>query len=352
MAKVAISEVSLPLEATLLDALRCIDRSGVHAALIIDEAGSLAGMLTDGDVRRAILNGAALSTAALPHATTHPQTVTVGSSRAAVLDLMRALWISAVPEVDGDRRPLGLHTLSAVVGAQELPNPAVIMAGGRGSRLGALTRSVPKPLMEVAGRSILEWILLNLVGGGIRKIYISINHLGDLIVEHLGDGSRLGCEVEYLREDPAEPLGTAGSLSLLHAERPDIDLPVLVMNGDLMVQFEPRGLLGFHAARGADVTVGIRPYQHEVPFGVVDVDHDGHVAGISEKPAISMLVNAGVYVISPAVLAQVPPATPCTMPEVIDRCLLGGGKVTAWELSTDWIDVGTPADLARAKGDT
>ena len=145
----------------------------------------------------------------------------------------------------------------------------MIMAGGEGTRLGELTRDTPKPLMEVAGRSILEWIVLNLVGGGIRDIYVSVNHLADQIEEHLGDGSRLGCTVRYLREEPDLPLGTAGSLGLLRAEHPDLAVPTLVMNGDLMVQFEPEQLLDFHDATGAAVTVATRPYQHEVPFGVV-----------------------------------------------------------------------------------
>ena len=98
-----------------------------------------------------------------------------------------------------------------------LPNPVVVMAGGKGTRLGELTRNTPKPLLRVAGRSILEWILLNLVGGGIHDVYVSVNHLADQVEDHLGDGSRLGCRVRYLREEPDRPLGTAGSLSLLRA---------------------------------------------------------------------------------------------------------------------------------------
>ena len=221
----ALSTVTAPPEATLRDVLEVIDSSALAVALLVDRDGVLVGLLTDGDVRRAILGGAPLAAPAQPFATASPQTVPAGSGRAKVLDLMRALRIVAVPEVDPRGRLVGLHTLSDVIGAEPLPNPAVIMAGGRGTRLGGLTRSIPKPLMEVADRSILEWIVLSLVGGGIRDIQVSVNHLAEQIEEHLGDGSRLGCQVTYLREEPDLPLGTAGSLALFRAGRPDLDVP-------------------------------------------------------------------------------------------------------------------------------
>jgi dTDP-glucose pyrophosphorylase len=347
--RAALNRVTLSRSATLREVLESVDRSGLAVALLIERDGSFAGLLTDGDVRRAILKGADLDTAAVGFATAQPHTVQAGSGRAHVLDLMRALRISAVPEVDADGRVVGLHTLSDVVGVAPLRNPAVIMAGGRGTRLGTLTRSTPKPLVEVAGRSILEWNVLNLVGGGVRDVHVSVNHLAEQIEEHLGDGGRLGCTVTYLREQADHPLGTAGSLSLLRDVRPGLDVPVIVMNGDLMVQFEPQSLLATHEARRAAVTVATQPYQHEVPYGVVDTTA-GLVTTVREKPTLSLTVNAGVYVVSPEALALVPTQTPCTMPELITQCIERGLSVAAWPLASDWIDVGTPADLARAKG--
>lgn len=342
--------VKAPTNASLRDVIEVVDRSATAVALLVDEGDRLQGLLTDGDVRRALLKGAELTDAALPFATTEPQTVGSGSSRALVLDLMRALRISAVPELDDNGVVVGLHTLSDVIGVEPLANPAVVMAGGRGTRLGSLTQDTPKPLMQVAGRSILEWIVLNLVGGGVREVWVSVNHMAEKVMEHLGDGSHLGCSVSYLEEDPQRPLGTAGSLGLLRAERPELDLPVLVMNGDLMVQFDPVDLLAFHERAGARITVAARPYHHEVPFGVVDHGPDGAVRGIREKPTYSASVNAGVYAVDAAVLDRVRPGEPTTMPELVQSCLDAGDTVAAWELATDWIDVGTPVDLARAKG--
>lgn len=345
-----LNSVTADSDARLRDVLEVIDRSGLAVALLVDGDGRLVGLLTDGDVRRALLHGAGLTDPALPHATARPQTVAAGSARALVLDLMKALRIAAVPELDDSGRVVGLHTLSDVIGVAPLPNPAVIMAGGRGTRLGALTRDTPKPLLEVAGRSIIEWIVLNLVGGGIRDVHVSVGHQADQVEEHLGDGSRLGCTVSYLREDPARPLGTAGALALFRARCPALTVPAIVMNGDLMVQFEPTALFNAHSRSGAAISIATRPYRHEVPFGVLDIGPDSRVKGIREKPTVSMDVSGGVYAVSPPALALVPDGAPCSMPELIQYCLDHGEPIAAWSLPSDWIDVGTPADLARAKG--
>jgi dTDP-glucose pyrophosphorylase len=338
-----------PVTATVRDALVVIDRSATSVCLLVDDRGRLHGLLTDGDLRRALLRGTTLEDAALDHATTTPHTVGSGTSRAAVLDLMSALRISAVPEVDDLGHLLGLHTLSDVVGATPLPNAAVIMAGGRGSRLGDLTQDTPKPLMTVAGRSIIDWIILGLVGDGIREVYVSVNYLAEKVEEHLGDGSHLGCTVRYLREEPERPLGTAGSLTLLRAERPDLSDPVIVMNGDLMVQFDVGKLLETHRRTGAAVTVGTRTYQHEVPFGVIESEQ-GRVTAVTEKPTLSFDINAAVYSVEPRALAWLPEGRASTMPGLVETCLERDEVVTAWPITSEWIDVGTPTDLARAQG--
>lgn len=341
-----------PLTASLREVAVVIDTLASSMCMLVDEEDRLAGLLTDGDLRRALLGGASLEDPALPFATASPHVVDAGSPRAHVLDILSALRISAVPEVDAERRVVGLHTLSDVVGGEPLPNVAVVMAGGKGTRLGALTRSTPKPLMTVAGRTILDWIILGLVGDGVRDVYVSVNHLAEVVEEHLGDGSRLGCRVRYLREDPEQPLGTAGSLRLLAAERPDLQDPVLVMNGDLMVEFDARALLEHHRSVGAALTMGVRSYQHEVPFGVVERGPDGLVSGISEKPTISLEINAAVYAVEPSTLDLLPDGAPSTMPWLAEQCVHRGMPVAAWSITSDWIDVGTPGDLARAKGQT
>ncbi|MDQ1662752.1 MAG: hypothetical protein QOJ68_2732, partial [Blastococcus sp.] len=160
---------------TLRDVMTALDRHGHKAVVLVSDDRELSGLVTDGDVRRALLAGAALDEPALPYASRTPTVVRDGAHRGHVLDLMRGLHIEQIPIVDGSGCVVGLHTLQDVVGAPVLQNAAVIMAGGRGSRLGALTQTTPKPLMRVAGRPIIEWIILNLVSSGIRDIYVSVN---------------------------------------------------------------------------------------------------------------------------------------------------------------------------------
>lgn len=347
MKTVKLSDLTVHQSCTLIEALRVIDLGAEAICCLVDDDNRLSATLTDGDVRRALIGGASLADTALGHAQTRPLTVDRGTPRALVLDLMQSVRLRAVPEIDADRHLTALHTLSDLVSARELPNVAVIMAGGKGTRLGDLTRDVPKPLMKVAGRSILEWIVLGLVGDGIRTIYISVNHRADQVIEAIGDGSALGCTVRYLRESPDKPLGTSGSLTLIE-ELPTE--PMIVMNGDLMVEFDASRLLERHDTAGAEVTIGVRSYVHTVPFGVVDIDRAGMVTSIVEKPDLQANINTAVYCVNPGTVSLLPTGEPSTMPELVQRCLDAGKVVHAWPMASDWIDVGTPFDLARAKG--
>ncbi|MGZ4651281.1 MAG: sugar phosphate nucleotidyltransferase [Kineosporiaceae bacterium] len=346
-----VDDFMLDEAATLREVMQSLDLHGHKAVVLVGGSRLLSGLMTDGDVRRALLAGAALDEPALPYASAEPTVVREGAHRGHVLDLMRGLHIEQIPVVDEAGRVVGLQTLRDVVGAPVLPNAAVVMAGGRGTRLGELTQKTPKPLMRVAGRPIIEWIILNLVSSGIRDIYVSVNYLADQIEDHLGDGTRLGCSVRYLREQSQTPLGTAGSLSILREQHGLPQDSIVVMNGDLMVQFDVGDLVQAHAERSSAITVVTRQYRHEVPFGVVERLPDQRVGALSEKPVIDLEVNAGIYVVSPEALDMVPAATPSTMPELVERCIDKGWNVSAWTLSSDWIDVGTPRDLAKAQGE-
>ncbi|MFF2269671.1 sugar phosphate nucleotidyltransferase [Cellulosimicrobium cellulans] len=344
-----VGEFVTDASATLGDAMSLMDKSGHEIAVLVNTDGSLAGVLTDGDVRRGILAGATLATPALGLASQTPTTVPEGTSRAHALDIMRATRLEQLPVLDAAGHVVGLHTLADIAGREARPNVAVVMAGGRGVRLGELTQHTPKPLVPIAGRPIIEWIILNLVSGGVSEIYVTVNYLADKIVDRLGDGSGVGARIEYVHEDPEMPLGTAGSLGLLpHGELPDA--PLVVTNADLMAQFEVGDLLDTHGARGHAVTVATRRYEHQVPFGVVERGDDHLVTGLVEKPVLDVEVNAGIYALSPVVLDLVPRGRPSTMPDLVEACLRAGHGVGAWAMESDWIDVGTPRDLARARG--
>jgi len=185
---------------TLADALRSIDQGGAGIALVIGDGGRLAGTFTDGDLRRALIRGATLDAELAAYMQRKFTFVRPEAGRAEVLDLMQARLIRQIPIVDAAGMPVGLHLLHEVIGATPRVNWAVIMAGGQGTRLRPITEHVPKPMVTVAGRPILERLVLHLVGFGVRKIYLSVNYLAHIIESHFGDGSHFGCSIEYLRE--------------------------------------------------------------------------------------------------------------------------------------------------------
>jgi dTDP-glucose pyrophosphorylase len=321
----------------LWDALKSMDRSCAGVALVTDEGGRLVGTLTDGDVRRALLGGAEVNDPLRPFIFRNYVAVGAGVGRAEVLDLMQARRIDQVPVLDEDGRLIGLHLLQEMLGPVERPNWAVVMAGGIGSRLRPLTDGIPKPMIRVAGRPILERIVLHLVGHGIRRVFLSVGYKAHVIEEHFGDGSKFGCRIEYLREE--SPLGTGGALSLL-PEKPTA--PVLVLNGDLVTQADVGAMLDAHKNRA--VTLGVRRYVHTVPYGCVETDSAGRVEWIQEKPDVSVMVNAGVYIVEPYVIASIP-SGPYSMPDLID-----GWQTVAHEIEDDWLDVGQHDQLRLARG--
>jgi dTDP-glucose pyrophosphorylase len=338
---------------TIREVMRTIDEGSEAIALVVAADERLVGTVSDGDIRRALLGGAQLDADVAPFISRDPVTVPDGSDRAAVLDIMRARRLNQIPIVDDAGRLVGLHVLQEIVGGERRPNPALVLAGGRGTRLGQLTASVPKPMLPVAGRPILERIVLHLVGSGIENVYLSVGYLGEQIRRHFGDGSDFGCTITYLEEDPRAPLGTGGPLrGLLHDGRAP-QHPALVMNGDLVTSFSVRSLMERHESAEASMTVAVREYAHDVPFGVVELDERDQtlIASLVEKPRWVGLVSAGIYVVEPDLLHLIPPEGSFPITDLAAICLQRGDRLAGWRLEGDWQDVGRPQELAGARGE-
>jgi dTDP-glucose pyrophosphorylase len=330
---------------TLRDAMVALDRGVSRIALALDREGRLVGVATDGDVRRALLAGAGLDDRLAPSLSRSFASIPRSAGRAGALDLMRARGIEAVPVLDDEGHPVGLHLLHEFVDPVRRSTEAVVLAGGLGVRLRPLTESVPKPMLLVAGRPILERIVLHLVGHGVTRIHLAVNYLAEVIEEHFGDGSGFGCRIEYLREE--EPLGTAGALGLL--SHPPNE-PVLVMNGDLITTADLGALLAYHESGGFAATVGIRRYVHAIPFGVVERDGD-QLVSIEEKPNVIREVLTGIYVLDPLLVGRVEHGRRLDMPEFLATALERGDPIGSFGVEGDWIDVGQREQLDRARGD-
>jgi len=330
--------------ATLLEAMRVIDRGAAGIALVIDADRRLLGILTDGDIRRAIISGAALDSGLGTYIQKEYLCVTAEAGRAEVLDLMQSRLIDQVPVLDAEKRLVGLHLLHGLIGSKERVNWAVIMAGGKGTRLRPITEHLPKPMVKVAGKPILERLILHLVGYGIRRVFLSINYLGHVVEDYFGDGSKWGCSIEYLREE--EPLGTGGALSLL-PETPST--ATVVMNGDLLVQTDIQALLEIHGQGSNFLTMGVKSYQHQVEFGCVNLADDGVITRLEEKPLLERYINAGIYVLSPEAVAMVP-SRAYSITELFQHGMENGKRCGSYYVQTEWQDIGRPSHLAQARG--
>lgn len=339
-----LADIALRRSASLRNALEAIDRGGVEIALFVDEDQRLLGTLTDGDVRRALLGGATLEDPAERYSNKGFTAVGEEASRAEVLDLMQATTLEQIPIVDSRGRLVGLHLLREIIGREVKPNWAVVMAGGRGERLRPLTDSIPKPMVPVAGRPILERIILHLVGQGLKTIFISVNYKAAVIEDHFGNGHAYGCRISYLKEEI--PLGTGGALGLL----PSVpDHPFFVLNGDLVTQFDAGQMLASHRNGGHRITVGFHEYFHDVPYGVLEFEQ-GRLFRFREKPRESWPVNAGIYVLDPIVLGRVPKETASCVPDLVEDCLRRGESVGTHRVAGEWIDIGSPRELSKARG--
>lgn len=343
MDRATLRDLTIGPDVTVRDAIAAIDRSGRQIALVVDGAGRLLATVTDGDVRRGILKGVDIDGPVSQVMHTAPTTVTVGAADAETRALIRARKLHHVPVIDADGRLVDLATVDDLFGVTPKDTRIVLMAGGLGKRLRPLTETVPKPMLTVGGKPLLEQIIAVFAEQGYWRISISVNYRREMIEEHFGDGRAFGVEIDYVQEDRA--MGTAGALSLL-SERPDA--PFIVMNGDLLVALQFSELLAFHRDSGARGTMVVREYEHQVPYGVVRAEGD-YMTGIEEKPVERYFVNGGIYVLSPEALDLIPAGQPMDMPSLLTRITETGGKVAVWPLRDYWRDIGRIDDLEAAR---
>ena len=329
--------------APLAEAIRIIDASSKQICLVVDDAERLLGTITDGDVRRAILNSIPLDAPAERVMNRAPITLASEHDREQAMQLMRSRQIHQIPIVDAGRRVVGLVLIDDLMQAeQRADNWVVLMAGGLGSRLRPLTEATPKPMLKVGSKPLLEIILENLVRQEFRRFYVSVNYRAEVIKEYLGDGSRWGVEIRYVDEN--ERLGTAGPLTLL-PEAPTS--PILVMNADLLTKVDLRRLLDYHREHNATATITVREYDFQVPYGVVTVEGN-RVGAIDEKPVQRFFVNAGIYVIEPRVIGRIPKNKFVDMPDVFRDLVADGATTVAFPIREYWLDIGHMDDFQQA----
>ena len=329
-------------QASVGEAIAAIESGGIQVALVLDASNRLLGIVTDGDIRRGLLRGIPLSGPAIEVMNPKPVSAPATLPREDRLHLMRQKFIKHLPLLDADGQLVEVETFDELLEAPHYQNPFLIMAGGLGERLGALTRDVPKPMLHVGGRPLLETIVLNVVQQGFKNILISVNYRAELIRKHFGDGSAFGASIQYLHE--TERLGTAGALGLFPSPP---DLPIGVTNGDILTTINYGALLDFHNATPAEATMAVREHKVHVPYGVVTAS-EGYLEVIREKPTESWFVSAGIYVIGRSVFEHVERGAKVDMPAVLERVVASKGRVAIYPIREYWLDIGRMEDFEQA----
>lgn len=329
---------------SLEQAIDVLDKGALRIAIVVDEHRRLLGTLTDGDIRRALLRHLPLDIAVSEVMCASPQVARREWTREHILSIMETTQLLQLPVIDEQNRVVGLETLHDLLDKRQLDNPVFLMAGGFGTRLYPLTQDCPKPLLKVGGKPILELILESFIEAGFHRFYMSTHYLPEMIRAHFGDGKRWGVSIKYIHEE--EPLGTGGALGLLPHD--EIDLPMLMMNGDLLTRVNYRGLLQFHQEHDNVATMCVREYEHRVPYGVIT--SDGHrVTGMVEKPVQRFFINAGIYVLAPELVHSVKPGTRIDMPTLLEGAMAKGSDVTMFPMHEYWLDIGRIEDFKRAQ---
>lgn len=329
--------------ASVKDVMQAMDKCALQIAFVVDAENRLLGAVTDGDVRRSILRGGKLSQPVAAIMNDHPIVAPKGTGRTALLRLMKAKAIRHIPLVNQENHLVGLAQMEELLYRPQRDNVVVLMVGGLGSRLRPLTDTIPKPLLKVGSKPILETILENFLDAGFHRFYFAVNYKSQMIEDYFGDGSRFGAEIKYLHEK--KRMGTAGALYFL----PEIPKePIIVMNGDLLTRVDFGEVLYYHIEQAATATMAVREYHYQVPYGVIDFDGE-RITGIREKPSYSFFVNAGIYVLSPEAVARVNKEELLDMPQLFDELMAAGRKTTVYPIREYWLDIGRMDDFQRAQ---
>lgn len=329
-------------EASITAALEALNRSGRHLTVyVVDASDRLLGTVTDGDIRRALLAGKAMDGPITAAMNSKPHVLRRGHHDSTQVDALKALNIRSLPVVDEAGRLVRVIDIGGL--RSIIPVHGFILAGGRGMRLRPFTDTLPKPLIPVRGRPIIEHVLELMRSHGVEEVTIAVNYLKERIMDHLGDGAQFGLRIAYIEED--RPLGTAGALALM--ERPTQDT-ILMMNADLLTDIDLNGMYQQYRNRDAEITVAAIDHRIDIPYATLDMDGD-RVRGYREKPTLSMACNAGIYMVRTRCIDRVPEQGPFQATDLMQDALDRGMTVTAYPIDGYWYDIGRHEDLERAR---
>jgi dTDP-glucose pyrophosphorylase len=341
----SIKNITINLSATIKDALKIIDAGAMQIALVVDDEKKLLGTLTDGDIRRVLLKEGSLEATVSAALFRNPTVCKVNDTKDQILKIAIARKLHQIPVVDLEGKLVGIYEIDDLLKPKKYSNKVVLMVGGLGSRLRPLTNERPKPLLEVGNKPILETIIANFSKHGFHNIILSVNYKSEMIKDYFGDGRKFGVKIEYINEE--KRMGTAGALSLVEDLLTE---PFFVMNGDLLTNVNFEHMLDFHIKNKAMATMGVREYDFQVPYGVVNIN-DHQIINIEEKPTHSFFVNAGMYILDLTVLKLIPKNSFYDMPTLFDKIIETNSKALSFPVREYWLDIGKMSDFEQANSE-
>ena len=337
-----IEDITVKDSISILEVMKIIDESSKQIAIVVDENNKLLGTISDGDIRRALLKNIPLTESVKEIYFKTPTVASINDSREEIINICKVKKIHQIPIVDSKGNLVGLEILDELISKEKKLNKVILMVGGLGTRLQPLTENIPKPMLEVGNKPILQTIVEKFAEYGYLNIVMCINYKSHVIKDYFGDGTEFGVNIEYVSEK--DRMGTAGALSLLK-DKPQESF--FVMNGDLLTNVNFEHLHDFHTSNNSIGTMCVRDYDFQVPFGVVSIK-DTKILSIDEKPKHKFFVNAGIYMFDPEILEYIPKNEFYDMPTLFKKLIDKNKKVISFPLREYWLDVGRIEEYEKA----
>ena len=337
-----IEDIIVKESTSILEVLQIIDKSSKQLAIVVDDNKRLLGTISDGDIRRALLNNISLNESVKDIYFKTPTVANINNSKEEIINICRVKKIHQIPIVDDNGNLIGIEILDELIKPKDKTNKVILMVGGLGTRLRPLTETTPKPMLKVGNKPILQTIVEKFAEYGYTNIIMCVNYKSHIIQDYFKDGSDFGVNIEYILEN--QRMGTAGALSLLK-EKPNE--PFFVMNGDLLTNVNFEHLHNYHIATNSIGTMCVREYDFQVPYGVVNIK-DSKIASIEEKPTHKFFVSAGIYMLSSEVLNYIPENQFYDMPTLFEKIISEGKNAISFPLREYWLDIGRIEEYKKA----
>jgi len=335
--------ITINIDSCFAHALKVINKGGYQLCLIRSSKGQLLGMVTDSDIRKALLKGIELDASVERIMNKAPLIVSPDLGEIEAHQLMLVNHFFHLPIINSEGILVGLHVAEQLQSIKRRNETLVIMAGGRGKRLIPLTDNCPKPMLPLQGKPILEHLIERAKADGFWKVILSVNYLSQQIINHFQDGSLFDIQINYIHEN--KPLGTAGSLSLLNKET--LKYPIVVTNGDVLTNVSYSDLLSALYDSQSDGIMAVRLQEWQNPFGVVRSEGT-QLVGLEEKPTYRHQVNAGIYALKPKLISMLKKNNYCDMTDLFALGIQKQLKLNVFPLHESWLDIGRHSDYKAA----